>query len=67
LSLSILQKGFDFGAILCVFWYGLIAGEAGVVLEPPDQRDRGLLVHFVLTLCSLVHTYKVFGEMPVRN
>jgi hypothetical protein len=52
---------------LCVFWYGLIAGEAGVVLEPPDQRDRGLLVHFVLTLCSLVHTYKVFGEMPVRN
>jgi hypothetical protein len=41
--------------------------EAGIALEPPDQKTRGFLVRIVLTPHSLVHALKVFGEMSVRT
>jgi hypothetical protein len=45
----------------------LLQGEAGVVLELPDQKAQGFLVLIVLKQLFLEHACKVFSEMPVKT
>jgi hypothetical protein len=49
------------------FWCGLLQGEAGVVLELPDQKARVFLVLIALTRRFPEHARKLFDEMPVRT
>jgi hypothetical protein len=46
---------------------GLLQGEAGIVLESPDQKTRGFLVLIALKQLFPEHADNVFGEMPVRT
>jgi hypothetical protein len=46
---------------------GLLQGETDIVLESPDQKTRVFLVQIELTPRSLIHAYKVFGEISVRT
>jgi hypothetical protein len=46
---------------------GLLQREIDIVLESSDQKTRVFLVHIKLTSRSLIHDYKVFGEMSVRT
>jgi hypothetical protein len=51
------------------FWFcvcELLQGEAGVVLELPDQKVQGFLVSIALNRLFFKHAHKVFGEIPVR-
>jgi hypothetical protein len=52
-----------FACVAC----GLLQGEAGIIVELPDQKARGFLVQIALTQWFLEHAHKVFGEMPVRT
>jgi hypothetical protein len=45
---------------------GLLQGEVGIVLESPDKKTRVFLIQMKLTPRSLIHAYKVFGEIPMR-
>jgi hypothetical protein len=44
----------------------VVETHSGHVLEPPDQRPQGFLVHIELTPHSLVHAHKLFGEITKR-
>jgi hypothetical protein len=46
---------------------GLLQGEAGIILESPDQKNQVFLVYIEFTSRSLVRSHKVFGEMSVRT
>jgi hypothetical protein len=41
--------------------------KVGIDLESSDQKTRVFLIQIELTLRSLVHTHKVFGEMSVST
>jgi hypothetical protein len=57
-------KIFDFAGSFCV---ECVQGEAGVVLELPDQKTRGFLVPIALNRLFPEHSRKVFGKMPMRT
>jgi hypothetical protein len=44
-----------------------VQGEAGVVLELPDQKVRGFLVLIALNRLFPEHTRNVFGEMTMKT
>jgi hypothetical protein len=44
----------------------LLQGEAGVVLELPDQKAQGFLVLIALKRLFSEHAHKIFGEMLVK-
>jgi hypothetical protein len=51
------------------FWFcvgELLQGEAGVVLELPDQKAQGFLVLIALKRLFSEHAHKIFGEMLVK-
>jgi hypothetical protein len=50
-----------------LFCCGLLYGEAGIVLELPDQKARGFLVSRAFKRLLPEHVYKVFGEIPVTT
>jgi hypothetical protein len=45
----------------------LLQGEAGVVLELPDQKARGFLDLIFLSGWFAERARKIFGEMPKRT
>jgi hypothetical protein len=47
--------------------YGLLQVKPAIILDSPDQKNQVFLVQIELTLRSLIHAYKVFGEMPMRT
>jgi hypothetical protein len=46
---------------------GLLQVKPGIILDSPDQKTQVFLVQIELTPRSLIHAYKVFGEMPMRT
>jgi hypothetical protein len=51
------------------FWFcvcELLQGEAGVVLELPDQKAQGFLVLIAFKRLFSEHAHKIFGEMLVK-
>jgi hypothetical protein len=69
--LSVKAVAFSGGRLLCsncafdCVW--IVAGEAGVALESPDQKTRVFLVHIALSQWFSEHVCKVFGKMCERT
>jgi hypothetical protein len=70
LLLSIKAVAFSGGCLLCLScafdYVWIIAGEAGIVLESPDQKTQVLLVRIALSRWFFEHAYKLFGKMCER-
>jgi hypothetical protein len=47
-------------------WFSILVGEAGIVLELPDQKAQVFSVLIVFTRWFAKYGRKVFDEMPVR-
>jgi hypothetical protein len=45
----------------------LLQVKPGIILDSTDQKTQVFLVQIELTPRSLIHAYKVFGEMPMRT
>jgi hypothetical protein len=46
---------------------GLLQVKPGIILDSLNQKTRVFLVQIELTPRSLIHAYKLFGEVPMRT
>jgi hypothetical protein len=56
----------DFDVNLSCVGCGSLQGDAGIVLESPDQNIRGFVVKIALPWWFLERAHQVFGEMSMR-
>jgi hypothetical protein len=52
-------------SISLVLLFGLLQGQAGVILKLPDQKAQGFLVSIALKRLFPEYAHKLFGEMTV--